>query len=66
MRPARTAVSKAMAWALKELSQKKVRWRVHDYADGWIYYDTEEEARASDEAQNGALVECATEQVRRP
>jgi hypothetical protein len=55
-----------MAWALKELSQKKARWRVHDYADGWIYYDTEEEARASDEAQNGALVECATEQVRRP
>lgn len=35
-------------------------WRVHDCADGWIYYDTEKEARASKEAQNGALVEPVT------
>jgi uncharacterized protein (TIGR02271 family) len=33
------------------------RWRVKDYAGGWIYYDTEEAARASQEARNGALVE---------
>jgi hypothetical protein len=32
-------------------------WRVKDYADGWIVYDTEEDARASEEAKNGALVE---------
>lgn len=34
-----------------------MKWRVKDYADGWIVYDTEEEARASEEAKNGALVE---------
>jgi hypothetical protein len=33
------------------------KWRVKDYADGWIYYETEKEARASEEAKNGALVE---------
>jgi hypothetical protein len=32
-------------------------WRVKDYADGWIMYPTEAEARASEEARNGALVE---------
>jgi hypothetical protein len=36
-----------------------MKWRVKDYSDGWIEYDTEEEARASEEAQNGALVEPA-------
>lgn len=33
------------------------KWRVKDYADGWIYCETEDEARGSDEAKNGALVE---------
>jgi hypothetical protein len=41
----------------KIIKRRRARWRVKDYADGWIYYVTEKEARASDEAQNGALVE---------
>ena len=31
-------------------------WRVKDYADGWIVYPTEVEARASEEAKNGATI----------
>ena len=31
-------------------------WWVKDYADGWIKYDTQAEAWASEEAQNGATV----------
>ena len=31
-------------------------WWVKDYADGWIKYETQAEAWASEEAQNGATV----------
>lgn len=40
-----------------EMLMQPEQWRVKDYADGWIVYNSEAEARASQEACNGAHIE---------